>query len=329
MTTSKPLVSIVLTSYNKIDYIKEQIQSIYNQTYENWELIICDDLSTDGSIEYLQQLSINNKKIKCIFHEKNLGLCKNFESGLVECKGKYVAVCDADDYWLSTKIEKQVNYMESNPNIDLVYHDANICNDKLYILKHSFVKNSIMDIGRILSTIKMEQPFKKVLHVNFALAPTILFKAENINIIKPFPIKFLQDHWILLTHLYMGKKIGFLNEPMINYRQSSSSMVGSSNRNVSYHIAQIKNKKYIQEYIAKTENYKIVLNQLLMMETSIQENRTLLIQTIESFEKIINYCKEDISIRIFANMLKIFIFDNNLPAFLYITIIKVTGKKGP
>ena len=97
MTTSKPLVSIVLTSYNKIDYIKEQIQSIYNQTYENWELIICDDLSTDGSIEYLQQLSINNKKIKCIFHEKNLGLCKNFESGLVECKGKYVAVCDADD----------------------------------------------------------------------------------------------------------------------------------------------------------------------------------------------------------------------------------------
>lgn len=99
----------------KIEYLKEAIDSILNQTYSNLELIIIDDCSQDESVEYIQ--SINDIRVKLLINKKNCGQAITRNRGLKVAKGKYIAIMDSDDISLPTRLEKQMNYMERNPDV--------------------------------------------------------------------------------------------------------------------------------------------------------------------------------------------------------------------
>lgn len=103
-------VSIVVPIFNAKKYIEDTIHSIIEQTYENWELILVDDGSTDGTREYLEKLS--SSQICVIMLDKNQGVANARNRGIEEAKGKYVAFLDADDLWGKEKIKTQVNFME-------------------------------------------------------------------------------------------------------------------------------------------------------------------------------------------------------------------------
>ena len=106
------LVSIIMPSYNTAPFIEESIQSVLNQTYEKWELIIVDDCSTDGTYEILSNL--NDKRIRCFKNEKNLGAAESRNKALREAKGKWIAFLDSDDLWMPEKLETQIDFMEKN-----------------------------------------------------------------------------------------------------------------------------------------------------------------------------------------------------------------------
>ena len=108
----KGLVSIIMPSYNTAPYIRETIQSVLDQTYQNWELIIVDDCSTDNTDEVVA--SIQDDRIRYLKNEKNSGAAVSRNRALREAKGRWIAFLDSDDLWISEKLEKQISFMEKN-----------------------------------------------------------------------------------------------------------------------------------------------------------------------------------------------------------------------
>lgn len=106
------LVSIIMPSYNTAPFIKKTIQSVLNQTYANWELIIVDDCSTDNTDEILE--TIKDPRIRYFKNEKNSGAAVSRNKALREASGQWIAYLDSDDLWMPEKLEKQIRFMVDN-----------------------------------------------------------------------------------------------------------------------------------------------------------------------------------------------------------------------
>ena len=115
----RELVSIIMPSYNTGKYVIDSIRSVQSQTYTNWELIIVDDCSTDGTIEMIRDYveKTNEKRIRLLSNEKNSGAAVSRNYALREARGRWIAFLDSDDLWLSEKLEKQISYMKENEYI--------------------------------------------------------------------------------------------------------------------------------------------------------------------------------------------------------------------
>ena len=107
------LVSIITPSYNTSSYISYTIQSVIEQTYTNWEMIIVDDCSTDNTDEIVESF-LFDKRIKYIKNSKNIGAALSRNKALKEAKGRWIAFLDSDDLWKPDKLEKQISFMINN-----------------------------------------------------------------------------------------------------------------------------------------------------------------------------------------------------------------------
>jgi|GEM_PF-5308715 len=217
------LVSIVLTNYNREDFILEQLDSIIAQTYRNWELIIIDDCSTDASRELIGKFIKDNRDKKIIFlkNEENLGVAKNFEKGLRLTTGEYIAVCDSDDVWFGNKLEKELKFMKSG-NYGMVYSDLTVVDANLKVVKKSFMQNCLSFFGN-----QKNDSFDELINDNHIAGPTILFNAKLKQRLIPFSEYAIQDFWITII-CSIFSTIGYLDEPTVLYRQHSGNMVGAS-----------------------------------------------------------------------------------------------------
>lgn len=106
------LVSVIMPSYNTSQYISQSIQSVIDQTYKNWELIIVDDCSTDNTDEIVK--GFDDDRIRYFKNETNSGAAISRNRALREAKGKWIAFLDSDDLWLPQKLEKQIDFMKKN-----------------------------------------------------------------------------------------------------------------------------------------------------------------------------------------------------------------------
>jgi len=115
----KPLVSVIIPTYNYEQYLARTIKSVLKQTYKNIEIIICDDGSTDNTREIIKKFK-HHKKIRC-YYQSNQGPASARNLGIKKAKGEFIAFLDSDDYWLPKKIEKQLKIFTKNKQIGLVY----------------------------------------------------------------------------------------------------------------------------------------------------------------------------------------------------------------
>ena len=122
-----PLVSVIMNCYNSGEFLREAINSVYAQTYPFWEIVFCDNCSTDGSAEIAQSY---NEKVKYYKGEKNvpLGEARNF--ALEKANGEIIAFLDCDDIWLPKKLEKQVPKFFEDEKTGLVFTDTIFFNEK-------------------------------------------------------------------------------------------------------------------------------------------------------------------------------------------------------
>jgi len=115
MKNKKPLVSILVATYNRSQFLNKAINSVFKQNLKNWEIIVCDDASTDNTKKIVKNLQKEVPQIKYIRNKKNLGIAKNSNNGLKMVKGKYIAILDDDDRWLDkNKIKKHIKFLENN-----------------------------------------------------------------------------------------------------------------------------------------------------------------------------------------------------------------------
>jgi glycosyltransferase involved in cell wall biosynthesis len=131
------LVSVLMPNYNSEKYVGEAIESVLNQTYTNFEFIICDDCSTDGSWKIIQKYAKKDKRIKILRNEKNLGRPKTFNRLLnnISENSKYFTFIGSDDSIKNNLIEKKVIYLEKNKNISGIGSSIDYVDEKLKFIK--------------------------------------------------------------------------------------------------------------------------------------------------------------------------------------------------
>lgn len=115
------MVSIIMPMYNSAEFISEAIDSVLRQTYSNWELLVVDDGSTDGSVDIVRQFINTDDRIHLLFNQRHINIPsapRNF--GVDHAKGRYIAFLDSDDAWLPNKLVEQLQYFEE-PDVAIVY----------------------------------------------------------------------------------------------------------------------------------------------------------------------------------------------------------------
>lgn len=167
-----PLVSVVIANYNSEKYIQSAIQSILNQTYQNFELIIIDDCSTDGSLSLIKTIANKDSRIRVIEQHENKGVTFTRQNGLQNANGKYVAILDADDIALPTRLEEQVSVLEKLLDVVLVTSHYKVINER------GKVKRKIKKVHTNEAAIKWFMTFG-----NCFVHSTIMFRlSEALNV---------------------------------------------------------------------------------------------------------------------------------------------------
>lgn len=217
-------IDILLATYNGEKYLKEQLDSILNQTYSNFRLLISDDCSKDETKRILQEYEKKDNRIKVFYQEKNLGYVKNFEFLLSKVENEIYALSDQDDVWLPEKIEKTYNKLIQTRS-DLVFTDLEVVNEKLETIYPSY--NDYMLLSRKIK--KYKNSYLMQYLYNCITGCTVMSKKKFLDKIIPIPIDskyVIHDTWIgLIVSLY--GKIEYLDEKTIKYRQHGNNQVGT------------------------------------------------------------------------------------------------------
>ncbi len=122
------LVSIIMPTYNSSQFVADSIESVLAQTYENWELIITDDCSTDGTIEILKKYARRDSRIILQSNETNCGAGVSRNKSIATAHGQYISFCDSDDRWMPKKLEMQLEFMQKN-NVALCFAPYFTCDE--------------------------------------------------------------------------------------------------------------------------------------------------------------------------------------------------------
>ena len=214
-------ISILMTAYNAEEFIGEAISSIINQTLKNWNLILVDDKSTDGTIKIVK--SFKNKRIKIYKLKKHIGRTNALNYGLKKCKSRYVAIQDADDISLPNRFKKQLEFLEKNKNFKMTGGWALMIN------------RSGKKIGEIKSENEVAKLSSSILFHNNIPHSTVMYCTSYAKKIGGYPshLKYAQDFGLILNFLKRGKikimpkfasKIRFTSESM-SFRKEYKNIV--------------------------------------------------------------------------------------------------------
>lgn len=273
-------IDILLATYNGEKFVKEQIESILNQTYENFNLIISDDASTDNTLNILEEYEKKDTRIKVFKKEKNKGLIDNFEFLLKNVTSDYFMFSDQDDIWKKDKIEKSINKLKEE-NSGLVYTDLEIVDEKLNVIYPSYWKYK-----QIYKKIIKYNNFEALYLNNFVTGCTILAKSKYIKDILPLPrnSKFvLHDYWTALI-ISAKDKISYVEEPTIQYRQHKNNRVGSSRKSDQLENFEDLRNLFIRVKIEHFEVFKENIEKIKTKESSKYTNEAL--KYFENLKKV-------------------------------------------
>ncbi|WP_304544128.1 glycosyltransferase family 2 protein [Sulfurimonas microaerophilic] len=242
MSYTSRLVSVAIATYNGEKYLRKQLDSIYNQTYQNIEVIVCDDCSDDNTINILEEYS---KKYNLIYYlnEYNLGYVKNFEKAISLCNGDYIALSDQDDIWLPQKLEVLVEEIDKN---SVIHSDAFLIDNRDRTISDSWTKFYKKNTNT--------EMIKCIFGENDITGCTCMITKEFVSKIIPFPKEFkYHDMWIAMVGINNGG-IKYIDKPLIMYRLHENNVIG----------ANTKEKKRLNSVVRK-EYYLNFLSQCIVI----------------------------------------------------------------
>lgn len=295
-------IDIVMATYNGEKYIKEQIDSIRNQTYTNWNLIIRDDGSKDNTISIIKAYQIEDKRIKLIEDDLgNLGFNKNFEYLLTLSTEEFIMISDQDDIWIPEKIEishKEIKEMSSEEP-SLVFFNAQMFNEK----------NG--DIGLHIDKFKSKNSFDILIGENFCQGATLIMNKKLKEKIIPFDENYIYDYSILLNaELYGNWK--YIDRPIMKYRIHDLNQIGKP---LDERVALNKMKK---DYF----RYNKIFKKIKKNRETIIKNRSFIKRkkTIEKFLSIFDTRKNRI-IKVFIYLRYFFEIKDNIKIYIFLNLV--------
>lgn len=206
-----PKVSVIIPAYNSMKYLPETLESALNQSFQDFEVIVVNDGSSDETAEWVSQLT--DPRIKLISQE-NQGLSGARNTGIENASGEYLAFLDADDCWESTKLEKQVLTLEDNPEVGLVYTWVALVNE------------SGTPTGRIFKNYAENDVLENLIEHNIVECGSVAMVRrqcfENCGVFDRDLRSFVEDWdmWLRIASRYPFKVI---KQPLVYYRQHSNS----------------------------------------------------------------------------------------------------------
>ena len=222
------MISVAICTYNGARFLPMQLESIRAQTLPVNELVVCDDGSTDQTLELITKFASEvDFPVHIYRNEQNLGSTKNFEKCLSLCQGDILFSCDQDDCWYPEKVEKQVAYLKQHPEIEAVFTNATIIGDQSE-------PNGRTIWEEIEFTEELQEKWKQgkaheILFGGFVVTgATLALRKTVLEQLSPFPTAIpdlIHDAWIAL-YLSLSNKIDFITEPLLHYRIHSSQQVG-------------------------------------------------------------------------------------------------------
>lgn len=215
MKENKPLVSVIIPSYNHEKYVGIAVKSAINQTYDNLEIIICDDGSKDNSRIVIE--SILDHRVVKYFNEKNIGATPNTNFLINKCKGKYIALMTSDDEWDKDKIRKQVEFLENNSEYGAVFTDVCMVNEEGRPLTKD--ENQWIDIFTQENRSQGKWLRKFFFEMNCLCHPSILVRKDVYDKTKLFNIAFRQlPDFKMWVDIIKFTKIYVIPEKLVTFR---------------------------------------------------------------------------------------------------------------
>lgn len=281
-------VDIIMTTYNtEIRFLKEQINSILNQTYRNICLLISDDKSTNTEVQKtLKEYEEKDNRIKVYIQENNLGYIKNFEFLLKESTSDYIMFADHDDIWYENKVEKSLNKLIKD-DVDLVYANAEQIDENGQVIKKNYFKYK--NIPLINGTDKL------AISRCVGIGCSQIFTKSVIEKMLPFTDNVMAHDWLAAFIANENKGISYIEEPLFGYRLHNTNVFGGRNlaqnlkrwkdengksykSYLKYRKENVIDKAYLNgakmclEYAQKDED-KIFLNKVIKYYENIKKSR--------------------------------------------------------
>lgn len=221
-----PLVSVVVITYNSSKYIIEGLESVKKQTYDNIELIISDDCSTDNTVEICEEWLYKNKqffkKIKFVISKQNTGVGGNINRGVRLAQGEWIKLLSGDDQFFPNTIMEYMNFINNHPDISVVEAMMDIYGvNKEKVIQTKLIYNSIYSQLR-----KTKNQYKRCLINCFFPGPTIFFKKDIFNKIGGYDerYQFCEEYPFSLYVLKHISYIPLIDKKLIRYYVSDTSI---------------------------------------------------------------------------------------------------------
>lgn len=227
-------IDILMATYNGEKYLSEQIDSIVGQTYQNWNLLIRDDNSSDGTLQILKKYEKLDRRIKILCDNRgNLGIVKNFEELLKNSKSELIMFSDQDDIWFENKLDMYLKIAEKLEFSGFLIHSE----AALFNKNHENISK-----GSFISKKAVKKGLENVFFNYFVQGATILISKEIRDFIFPFPKEaYLHDRYIHLVSELFFERV-FINQPLIYYRQHGNNQIGAKNT-----LKQLLSKRYFDK----------------------------------------------------------------------------------
>ena len=205
-------ISVVMSVYNAEKYLKEAVDSILNQTYRDFELILINDKSTDASGDILKAYAQKDGRVVVLENEQNIGLTKSLNRGLAVARGEYIARMDADDISVPDRFEKQVAFLDAHPDYCFVscigrYIDENGNPEQLRLFPET-----------------NEEIYAMMPKVDAVMHPGVMFRREEIAKIGNYceDFRVVQDYDLWFRGMAAGYKFYNIQEPLVLFRRNES-----------------------------------------------------------------------------------------------------------
>lgn len=245
-------ISVALCTYNGAKYLEEQLSSLTAQTLLPFELIVCDDLSTDATVSVVENFAKQSPfPVHLHSNLSRLGSSLNFDQAISLCNGEYVALADQDDVWRADKLER-LSHVLTIEGVVAAFSDADVTDEALLPLGYTmwqrlaFVKKEqiLMETGRALEVL---------LKRHVVMGATLVFRSDLRQVILPIPHNWHHDAWIAIVAATVGE-VGLDSGALVKYRQHVKNQIGG--RKVSV-LSQLRNgikvdrNTYLKEELAR------------------------------------------------------------------------------